>query len=136
MTQLTVYGPLYETNVHDDLRTHPMRAHARQADCSCKGRFGKFKLVQPRTQIEQQLRVETSADFARKDEIVAFVLTDEQCAEPDALALRIGEPADDEVLRQFTLHLQPVSRASMFVLGITPLRDHAFPAFSLRALPR
>ena len=100
------------------------------------GDFGISMRVEPRAQIEQELRVEAGADLSGKHEIAAFVVADEQRAETDARALRIGEPADDELLRRFALHLQPVLRAAMFVRRAAPLGDHAFPAFAPRALPR
>ena len=71
--------------------------------------------VEPRAQLEQQLRVEAGADLAGEDEVVAVVVADEQRAEADARALRIGEAADDELLRRLALHLQPVRRAAMLV---------------------
>ena len=64
--------------------------------------------VQPVAQLEQQLGVEPGADLAREHEIVALEVADEQCAQADAAALRIGEPADDELLRRLAFHLQPV----------------------------
>src|SRR4051794_8624801 len=65
-----------------------------------------------------------------------MLMTDEQCAETNSLALRIGEAADNEILRQLTLHLQPLFRAAMLVDRTASLRDHAFPAVALRAFPR
>ncbi len=40
------------------------------------------------------------ADLAGEDEVVALEVADEQRAESDARALRVGEAADDEVLRR------------------------------------
>ena len=54
---------------------------------------------------------------------------------PTRLPLRIGEAADDELLRRLALHLQPVLRATMLVLGVAPLGDDAFPPFAAGALP-
>ena len=71
-----------------------------------------------------------------KTKSLAFVVADEQRAEADARALRIGEAADDELLRRLALHLQPVLRAAMLVRRAAPLGDHAFPALAPGALPR
>src|SRR5688572_1718252 len=62
-------------------------------------------------------------------------MTDEQRAQPQATATRIGEPADDELLARLTLHLQPVRRAAVLIARVSPLGDHALPAFPARTLP-
>ena len=49
--------------------------------------------------VEQQLRVEAGADLAGEDEVVALEIADEQRAQADPAALRVGEPADHELLR-------------------------------------
>ena len=99
-------------------------------------RLRDLERVEPRAQVEQQLRVEAGADLAGEDEVVAVEVADEQRAEADAAALRIGEAADDELLRRLALHLQPVRRAAVLVRRVAPLGDDAFPAFAARALPR
>ena len=66
----------------------------------------------------------------------AVVVADEQRAQADACALRIGEPADDELLRRLALHLQPVLRAPMLVRRAAALGDHALPALAPGPLPR
>ena len=71
-----------------------------------------------------------------EDEVVALEVADEQRAEADARALRIGEAADHELLRRLALHLQPVRRAAVLVRRVAPLRDDALPALAARALPR
>ena len=64
---------------------------------------------------QQESGVETGADPSGKDEIAVLVVADEQGTKADARTLWIGEPADDELLGGFTLHLQPVLRTPMFV---------------------
>ena len=71
-----------------------------------------------------------------KDEIAAFVIADEQRAEADARALRIGETAHHELLRRFAFHLQPVLRPAMFERRALTLGDDTFPALAPRLLPR
>ena len=100
------------------------------------GDVGTSMRVEPRSQIQQELCVEAGADLPGKHEIAAFVVADEQRAQADARALRIGEPAHDELLRRLALHLQPVLRAAMLVRRASPLGDHAFPALAPGALPR
>src|SRR5207253_4231278 len=92
--------------------------------------------IEPRAQIEQQLRVEAGADLAGEHEFVLLEIPDEQRAEADAPPLRIGEAADDELLRRLAFHLQPVRRAAVLVGRAAPLRDHAFPALATGAFPR
>src|SRR5262245_3412266 len=109
MAQLAVDGPLDEGDLHHDLGTHPVRAQARQPGRFRERRLRDLDAIEPRAQIEQQLRVEARADFAGEHEIVWLALRlalrapralsrgeipDEQRTEPDARALRIGEAAD------------------------------------------
>src|SRR5215471_1776578 len=114
MPELSVHRPFDEPDLHHDLGTNPVAA-TRQAFAFRERRLLDRKRIETRSQIEQKFRVETSADFAGECEVVAVVVADEQRAEADASALRIGEAADDELLRRFDLHLEPVLRASMFV---------------------
>src|SRR6185369_2896381 len=83
-----------------------------------------------------QFRVEAGSNLARENEVAVFVMTDEERAETDSLPLRIRETADEKILRQLALHLQPLFRAAMFVDRAASLCDDAFPTFSLRAFPR
>src|SRR6185503_6084064 len=75
-------------------------------------------------------------DSSGVNEVIVFVVADKKRAEPDSFALWICKTTDEEILGQLTLHLQPFFRSSMFVDRSASLRDHAFPAFSLRTLPR
>src|SRR5262245_20016721 len=98
--ELAVHGPFDERDLDDDLRPDPVGAQARQAAGFRERRTGNLEPVEPRAQIEQELRVEARADFPGEDEVAAVVVADEERAEPDARALRIREPADDELLRR------------------------------------
>ena len=100
------------------------------------GEAGISSAVQPVAQIQQQLGVEPGADLAGEHEIVGLEVADEQCAQADPAALRIGEPADDELLRRLAFHLQPVRRAPVLVRRVAPLRDDALPPLAAGALPR
>ncbi len=99
------------------------------------GGFGNLERVEARAQVEQQPGVEARAHLAREHEVAAVEVADEQRAESDAPALRIGEAADHQLLRRLALHLQPVRRAPMLVGRVAPLGDDALPAFPARALP-
>ena len=66
MAKLAVHRPLDEGDLHDDLGPHPVRAHARQADGFGERRLRDLERVQPRAEVEQQLRVEAGADLARR----------------------------------------------------------------------
>ena len=52
--------------------------------------------------------VQQRVDLAGKDELAAVVVPHEQGTKADAGALGIGESADNEFLRRFALHLQPM----------------------------
>src|SRR5688500_4108490 len=106
VTQLAVHGPFGERDLNHHLGKHPVRAQALEADRFREWRRGERQPVEPRTKVEQQLRIEPGPDLPRKDEVVAFVVADEQRAETDADALRVGEAADDELLRRFAFHLE------------------------------
>src|SRR3984893_1626840 len=136
MPQLAVHGPLDEADPHDQLRTYPVRAQARQPLRLRERRYRQLDRVESRAQIEEQLRVEAGADLSHEDEIVAVVVADEQRTETGARALRIGKAADHELLRELALHLQPEPRSSVLVRRASPLGDHAFPSFAPCVIPR
>src|SRR6266571_8328478 len=115
MAQLSMHGPFDEGSLHDDFRQHPMCTKARQPFGFRERRFRDLELVEPRTQVQQQLRVEAGADFAGKDEIIPIEIPHEQRAETDTAAPWIRESANDELLRSLALHLQPVRRAAVLV---------------------
>src|SRR5262249_25594346 len=98
-----------------DFRPDPMCANAWQSLGFGERRIRDLKLVEPSTQVQQQLRVEARADFAGKDEIIPIEVPDKQRAETDTTALWIGESANDKLLRRFAFHLQPVRRTPVFV---------------------
>src|SRR6185436_4930000 len=110
MAQLAVRRPFDEGDLDDDLRTHPVRAHARQPDGLGERRLRDLERIEPRAELQQELRVEAGADLPGVDKVVVLALrltlagrralssgevADEQRAQTNASALRIGEPADD-----------------------------------------
>src|SRR5262249_14438350 len=135
MAELAVRCPLDECNLHNDLGRHPMGAKAWQSFGFSEWRFWDLELVEPRTKLQQQLRVEAGADFAGEDEIIPIEVSHEQCAETDAAALRIRESSNDEFLCGLALHLQPVRRAAVLVRWCAALCDHSFPSFPASTLP-
>jgi hypothetical protein len=67
------------------------------------------ELFQLGQQAAQGLGVETGADLARVGQLaVGVVVTEQQGAERDPGPLRVGVPADDELLVGVALELQPV----------------------------
>src|SRR5258705_7628619 len=117
MAKLAVHRPLDERHVDDDLRTRPVRAQPRQARGPGERRRRNLEAIEPRAEIEQQLRVEAGPDFSGEDEIVRLALrlelrtrralprgeiADQQRAEADARALRIGEAANHELLARIS----------------------------------
>src|SRR5262249_20704724 len=136
MAQFAVYGPLDERDLHDDFGYYPMGSNARQPCGPCERRFRDLQPVESRTQIQQQLRIEAGADFAGEDEIVPIEVSDEQCTQTHAGSLRIRVSANNEFLRRFALHLEPVRRATVLVQRSAPLGNHSFPSLAARTLPR
>src|SRR4030095_5440143 len=132
--QFAVAGPLGEGDLNDDRRLDPVRPQTRQADRLRERRRVERDRVEPGAQVEEQFRVEARADLAREDEVVSLEEADQQCAEPNAASLRIGEAADHELLARLALHLQPVRRPPVLVWRIEPLRAHTLPAFTAGAL--
>src|SRR4029450_11414954 len=116
MAKLAVDRPFNEGDLHDDLWTHPMSAHAWQLESLRERRLRNPERTQPAAQVQQQLRIETGTDLSGKDEVARLVVAHQQRAEADPNTLWIREPSNDELLRRFALHLQPVRRATMLVL--------------------
>jgi len=135
MTKLAVHGPFDKPDLHLDLRLYPVCSHARQTNCTRERRFLDLQLVELRTKIQQQLRVESSSNLSSKNEIVVFEITNEKRAQTDSLALRICKSTDKKILRQLAFHLELLFRTSMLVDGSAPLRNDAFPTFLLREFP-
>jgi hypothetical protein len=77
--------------------------------------------------------VEAGADLARVVQLaVGAVVAEQQRAEPDAGSLRVGEPADDELLAVQALELQPVPAAPGPVGRVGTLGDDPLPAQAAR----
>ena len=89
-----------------------------------------------RRKLEQELGIEPCADLAGEHEIAVLLEADQERAKADAAALRVGEPADDQVGLQLALHLEPVRRSPVLVAGVPALGDHAFPPLAAGARPR
>ena len=71
MPELAVHRPLDERDLHDDLGADPVRAQARQPDALGERRLRDLERIQPRAEVQQQLRVEAGADLPGEDEVVA-----------------------------------------------------------------
>ena len=115
MAEFSVPGPLNEGCLHDYFWFDPMRAQTRQAFRFGEWRFLDFDLIELRAHIKQQLRIKARSDLAGKSKVIAVVVADQERAETDSLALRIGEATDDELLGQLAFHLQPERRAARFI---------------------
>src|SRR4051794_35160554 len=136
MAELAVRGSFHERDLHDDLWLDPVDAEARQVGCYREWRCRPKDRVEPLAKRQQHLRVETGTDLAGEYEPgIRVVVTDEQGAEADPLACGIGEPADDELLARFDLHLEPAARPAVLVRRVAALGDHALPSFLARELP-
>ena len=79
-------------------------------------------------QLDQVALVEAGADLARVHQQPALVNTQQERAQADARAGRIGEAADDELLTVQALDLQPVPAAAVAVDAVGQLADHSLQA--------
>src|SRR2546426_323203 len=104
VAELVVPGPLDEAYLHDDLRTHPVGAHAWQADGFGERRRLCFDVIELGAEVEQEFGIKTGADLSGKDKVVAIVVANQQSAEADTFALWIGEATDHKLLRQLAFH--------------------------------
>src|SRR5215472_548893 len=111
MPQLAMTGPFQECDLHHDLRPHPMRPQARQTGGFGKRRLRHFERIEARSKFAQQPGIEPRPELPSEEEILTFVIADEQRSQADTRALRIGKPADHKLLRSLALHLQPIARA-------------------------
>src|SRR6476661_7254961 len=102
--ELALRRPLDEGNLDDDLGTHPVRPNARQSDGLCKRGGWDLERIEPCAKIEQQPGVKARTDLSGEDEVFLFEVADEQRAQTDARALRIGKPSYHELLRGLALH--------------------------------
>src|SRR5262245_3527699 len=123
MPQLTVHRPLDESHLHHDLRMYPVRTKLRQALGSGERRLWDLDRIESLSEIQEQLRIEAGADLSREHEVVSVVIANEQGTQTDARTLRIGEAADDELLRGLAFHLEPVLRAAVLVGRSATLGD-------------
>src|SRR4051812_4687785 len=106
MSQLAVHRPLDERHLDDDLRPHPVRAHAWET-CGPRERCRRnFQPIELLAELAEQLRIEAGAHLARVNEVVAvwLVVADQKRAEANASPLRVSEPANDQLLRRLALH--------------------------------
>jgi hypothetical protein len=129
VAKLAVVGPLGKADLADEPRLDPVHPPGRRQAAPAERRIGPFQAREPVVQAQQGLAAEPGADLARVDQFaVTVVVTEEQRAESDPGALRVGVAADDELLPVLALELQPVPVASALVGGIGPLGDQALPA--------
>src|SRR6185436_12524692 len=91
-------------------------------------RCGALEVVELRAQLDERRVGVAGADLAGVGEAAAVVVADEERAESDAAALGVGEAADDELLAQEALGLEPVRAAARAVGLIAPLGDDALEA--------
>src|SRR5881397_850711 len=73
VSQLPMHRPFDECHLNDDLRTHPVGAHARESLGFREGRLRNLECIELRTKTEQELGIEPRPNFSGKDEVVALV---------------------------------------------------------------
>ena len=91
-----------------------------------------FDPVEGPPQGHERVRVVPGADLARVPQLAAFVVAEEERAEPDPAALRLGEPADHQLLLGLALELEPVGTAPADVRRRRALGDQALPTVRAR----
>src|SRR3954447_10388712 len=136
LTQPAGAGPLGEADLGDEPRLDPVGALRQRLDGLAEGRLVRLERVELLAQVRQRPGVEPGADLAGVAQDAVLVVADEQRAEADARALRLGEAADHDLLLEEALELEPVTRAAGAVRRIGALGDHALPALRARALVR
>ena len=98
MAEFSMDRPFNKADIYYDLRLDPVLPHTRQTDGSREWRFWYLEFVESLAQIEQQFRIESRSDLSREDEVVAFVVSNQQCAETHSFALRIRKTTDEKIL--------------------------------------
>ena len=70
-------GPLDERSLHHDLGLHPVRPDPRQADGFREWGLRDLESIEARTQVEQQLGVESRSDLTREYKLVGLEVSNE-----------------------------------------------------------
>src|SRR5262245_46932198 len=125
MAQFAMNGPFDERDLYNHIRLHPVDAKARQARASGEWVLSSLDLIESGPAVGQELRVQTCADFSCKHEIAPVIISGKQCAEPGAASLWIRESANNEFLRSFAFHFQPMGGSPVFIGRRAAFRDHA-----------
>src|SRR5205823_13307004 len=124
MADAPVLRPLRETHLADGPRLDPVvAAPRRRADL--EGRGGAPERLELRLDVRERRVVEARADLRDVHQPPALVEAQVERAEVGARALRRGVAADDELLAELALDLQPVPRAARGVVAQAPLRHDA-----------
>src|SRR5262249_31381320 len=128
MPQLPVGRPLGEADLRDELRTYEV-ALLRQRDAA--GRERRRALLARREVAVETLQrrvVEAGPAAADVAQPAALLHAEQQRAEADPRARRLGVAPDDELLALRAADLAPGRRAPAFVDRIAALRDDALDA--------
>ena len=124
MADPALLGPLGEAHLGDQPGLDPVVAAA-AGRAGIERRPGARERLQAVPHAAQGGLVEAGADLAGIDEAVTVVDPHVQRAEPPARALRLRPAADDELLAEVALDLQPLARASADVAAVGALGDDA-----------
>src|SRR5258708_4638215 len=89
---------------------------------------GGFQACKPFSQAVQSAGVVAGADFARVFHLAALIVADQQRAEANTLALRIGVAADHKLLLVDAFEFEPLARSLGYVRAIAILGYNAFPS--------
>src|SRR3954451_6239409 len=127
-------GPLREADLRDELRADPVHPRGARLDRLVERRRWNLQRLEPRAQRHERRRVDPRAHLARVAQRARLVVADQQRAEAEAGALRFGEAADDDLLLQDALELEPVARAPAAVGRVRALGDQALPSRRAGAL--
>ena len=108
VAQSAVARPLGEADLGDELRLDPCHVAFLDRLWCGERRVGSRAVSQPRAQVVEGVGVEPGPDLAGVLEPAVAVVAEQQRAELDARASRLGVAADHELLAVFALELQPV----------------------------
>src|SRR5580704_17530309 len=129
VAQPPVRGPFTEADLRDEAGPGPVHPALAGQVTGLERAAVLLHLAELGVQQVQRPLVEPGPHLARVDQPpLTVVVPEQQGAEAGAAALRVGEPADDQLLVVLALELQPVLGPAGLVGGAGPLGDEPLPA--------
>src|SRR6185503_12921440 len=127
MTDLAVGRPLRKHHFADEVGFHPMGVAPQPSRWwRRKGTRLLLDALEAGTQVERELVSEPCSHLAAEHQAVAFVVPNQQCSNPGAHPLGIGEASDDEFLALDAFGFHPAAMPSRAIGMIAAFGDDAF----------